>query len=99
VSASASVLPAPAARDRSIEARPVARLEKFKREKLVIDYLNRGVFVAEIAVKLAVTEKRMRAIVKEALAAHMPGPPQEFVALQISRLNEALLVATAPCRG
>jgi hypothetical protein len=28
-----------------------------------------------------------------ALAAHLPAPPEEFVALQISRLNEALLAA------
>ena len=80
-------------RDRSIEATRAARLKKFERETLVIDYLNRGVSVAEIAVRLNVTEKRMRAIVREALAAHVPGPPEEFVALQISRLNEALLVA------
>ena len=46
-----------------------------------------------------VTEKRMRAIVKEVLVAHMPGPPQEFVALQISRLNEALLVAYSAMSG
>jgi hypothetical protein len=100
VSASASVtVPAAAACDRSIEARRAAQVEKFKRERLVIDYLNRGVSVREIAVKLGVTEKRMRAIVKEVLAAHMPGPPEEFVALQISRLNEALLVAYSAMSG
>ena len=91
---SASItVPSPETRDRSIEATRAARLKKFERERLVIDYLNRGVSVAEIAVRLNVTEKRMRAIVREALAAHVPGPPEEFVALQISRLNEALLVA------
>jgi hypothetical protein len=58
-------VPAAAARNRSIEARRAARLDKFKRERLVIDYLNRGVSVRDIAVKLGVTEKRMRAIVKE----------------------------------
>ncbi len=61
--------------------------------------MNRGVSVAEIAAQLGVTEKRMRAIVREVLAAHMPGPPQEFVALQISRLNEALLVAYSAMSG
>jgi hypothetical protein len=100
VSASAFVtVPAAAARDGSVEARRAARVEKFNRERLVIDYLNRGVSVREIAVKLGVTEKRMRAIVKEALAAHLPGPPEEFVALQISRLNEALLVAYSAMSG
>jgi transposase-like protein len=86
-------VPSPQTRDRSIEARRAARLKKFQRERLVIDYLNRGVSIREIAVRLGVTEKRMRAIVREALAAHLPAPPEEFVALQISRLNEALLVA------
>jgi hypothetical protein len=100
-SASATAPPAPPAqaRNRAIEARRAARLEKFKRERLVIDYLNRGVSVREIAFKLGVTEKRMRAIVKEVLAAHMPAPPEEFVALQISRLNEALLVAYSAMSG
>jgi hypothetical protein len=86
------------AKDRS-RSRRAARIEKFKRERVVIDYLNRGVSVREIAAQLGVTEKRMRAIVKEVLAAHMPGPPQEFVALQISRLNEALLVAYSAMSG
>jgi hypothetical protein len=35
----------------------------------------------------------MRAIIREILARRMPAPPQEFVAIQVSRLNEALLVA------
>ncbi len=35
----------------------------------------------------------MRALVREILARRMPEPPAEFVALQVSRLNEALLVA------
>jgi hypothetical protein len=62
VSASASeAAPLPAARDRSIEARRGARLNKFKRERLIVDYLNRGVSVREIAVKLGVAENRMRA--------------------------------------
>jgi hypothetical protein len=41
----------------------------------------------------------MRAIVREALAAHLPAPPEEFVALQVSRLNEALLVAYSAMSG
>ena len=88
VSASATVPPAPpapAARNRSIEARRAARLKRFKRERVVIDYLNRGVSVREIAVQMGVTEKRARAIVKEALAAHTPGPPEEFAAMHHPR--------------
>ena len=35
----------------------------------------------------------MRAVIREILARRMPHPPEEFVAIQLSRLNEALLVA------
>ena len=34
----------------------------------------------------------MRNLVREILAKRMPQPPAEFLALQVSRLNEALLV-------
>ncbi len=70
-----------------------ARLAKFKREQLIVDYLNRGVSVVEIAARVGLSEKRMRAIIREILARRMPHPPEEFVAIQFSRLNEALLVA------
>ena len=74
-------------------------IEKFKREQLIVDYLNRGVSVAEIAARFGVGEKRMRAIVREILARRMPHPPEEFVAIQVSRLNEALLVAYSAMSG
>jgi hypothetical protein len=74
------------------EARAV-RLAKFEREQLIVDYLNRGVSVAEIATRLNVGEKRMRAVIREILGRRQPHPPEEFVAIQVSRLNEALLVA------
>jgi hypothetical protein len=70
-----------------------ARLRKFKREQRIVDYLNRGVSVAEIAARIGVGEKRLRAMIREILARRMPHPPEEFVAIQMSRLNEALLVA------
>ena len=70
-----------------------ARLKKFQREQAIVEYLNRGVSVVEIAARVGVGEKRMRAIIPEILARRMPGPPMEFVAIQTSRLNEALLVA------
>ncbi len=74
------------------EAR-AARLAKFKREQLIVDYLNRGVSVVEIAARVGLGEKRMRAIIREILARRMPHPPEEFVAIQYGRLNEALLIA------
>ena len=49
--------------------------------------------MAEIAARVDVGEKRMRAIIREILARRRPAPPEEFVAIQVSRLNEALLVA------
>ena len=70
-----------------------ARLKNFKREQRIVEYLNRGVSVAEIAAEVGVGEKRLRAIIREILARRMPHPPEEFVAIQMSRLNEALLVA------
>ena len=76
----------------STEAR-AARLAKFKREQRIVEYLNRGVSVAEIAAQVGLSEKRMRAVIREILARRMPHPPEQFVAIQLSRLNEALLVA------
>ena len=81
-------------RNRSVEARRSKRLAKARRDSRIVDLLNRGVSVAEIAAREDVTEKRMRALILEILARRMPEPPPaEFVALQVSRLNEALLVA------
>jgi hypothetical protein len=78
---------------RSIEVRRAARQARATREKRVIGLLNRGVSVAEIAAREGLTLRRMRAIVQEILARRMPQPPAEFLALQISRLNEALIVS------
>ena len=95
---------APVASDPPAEARS-QRLAKFKREQVVVDTLNRGVSVAEIAARVGVGEKRMRAIIRDprtgirGLARRMPHPPEPpdpspgVVAIQLSRLNEALLVA------
>src|SRR5271166_3969774 len=93
-----SVPPAPL-RDRSIEARRAARQAKARRERRIVDLLNRGVSVAEIAAREEVTEKRMRSVVSEILARRMPEPPAEFLALQVSRLSEALLVAYSAMSG
>ncbi len=93
MSASITVLSPGKPRNRSIEARRAARLATFERERLIVDSLNRGVSVAEIAARIGVTEKRMRALVTEILARRGPAAPEDFVALQVSRLNEALLAA------
>src|SRR5208337_5370546 len=95
----AETIPPAPLRNRSIEARRAARLAKARRESRIFDLLNRGVSVAEIAARENVTEKRMRALISEILACRMPEPPAEFVALQLSRLNEALLVAYGAMSG
>jgi transposase-like protein len=54
---------------------------RFERERLIVDSLNRGLSVVAIAQRLGVTEKRMRALVKEILAGRMPQAPEEYAAL------------------
>jgi hypothetical protein len=69
------------------------RREKVRREERIVALLNRGASVPEIAVSEGLTLKRMRNVVREILSERMPQPPAEFLALQVSRLNEALLVS------
>ena len=85
--------PAPDRRDRSIEARLRARRKKGARERHIIDLLNRGVSLAEIATSRGVTLRRMQILVKTILARRAPAAPEEYLALQVSRLNEAMYVA------
>jgi hypothetical protein len=76
-------------RDRSTKVRRAERQEKFERERRIVNYLNAGISVAEIAAREGVTHRRMRAVVQEILARRMPAPPAEFLAMQVGRLNEA----------
>ena len=85
--------PPAARRDRSLAARRAARQAKASRESRIVESLNRGVSLADIAERERVGEKRMRVIVDEILARRMPKPPAEFVATQVSRLEAALGVA------
>ncbi len=80
-------------RDRSAEARSSARAKKAERETRIVGLLNRGVSMAEIAARESVSVNRMRKVVRGALERRMPQPPAEYVALQVNRLNEALLVS------
>jgi DNA-binding CsgD family transcriptional regulator len=83
----------PIRRGGSLPRRRATRVEKTEREERVISLLNRGVSVPEIAAREGLSLKRMRNIVREILVERMPQPPAEFLALQVSRLNEALLVS------
>jgi len=86
-------------RDRSIAERHRARSARAGREQQVVNLLNAGVSVAEIAQSQGVTHRRMRTIVAEILARRAPQPPAEFLAVQISRLSEALLVSYGAMGG
>ena len=70
-----------------------ARLAAYRRGQIVVDHANRGAPVPEIAARLGLSETEVRARLREALARALPETPEVFAALQISRLNEALLVA------
>jgi DNA-binding CsgD family transcriptional regulator len=89
------VEPAPSAprRNRSAAARSAARQRRAEREARIVSLLNRGVSIAEIADRDGVGERAMRKSIRTLLARRAPAPPAEFLALQVSRLNEALLVA------
>jgi hypothetical protein len=86
-------------RDRSNTARRKARTARAEREQRIVNLLNAGVSVAEIAQSQGVTHRRMRMIVAEILARRAPQPPAEFLAVQISRLSEALLVSYGAMGG
>ncbi|HEY3622576.1 MAG TPA: hypothetical protein VGL12_09320 [Roseiarcus sp.] len=85
--------PVPVRRERSAATRRAARLNRAEREARIISLLNRGVSIAETAAREGLSLKRMRNLVREILSQRMPQPPAEFLALQISRLHEALLVS------
>ena len=61
--------------------------------------MNRGVSVVEIAEREDVSEKRMRALVRDVLARRMPEPPAQFLAMQVNRLNEALRLSFGAMSG
>src|ERR1700677_148560 len=82
----------PARRGGSSGIRRATRREKVQREERIVGLLNRGASVPEIAASEGLTLKRMRNVVHEILSQRMPQPPAEFLALQVSRLNEALLI-------
>jgi hypothetical protein len=81
--------PTLARRDRSIQARQA----EADRERQIVGLLNRGISVPEIASRSGVSVQHMRKLVRKILAERAPQPPAEFLALQVSRLSEALLLS------
>ena len=80
-------------RDQSISARRAAHRKRYERERRIVGLLNGGHSVAEIAAGEGLTQRRTRAVIQAILARRLPPPPDEFAALQVGRLNEALSVS------
>jgi DNA-binding CsgD family transcriptional regulator len=94
MSDSSDALRTPAARrDRSISARRAGREKKAERERRIMNLLNAGVSVDEIAARERLLLKRTRNLVREILARRIPQPPAAFVALQVSGLG---LISSPP---
>jgi len=82
-----------ALRDRSAAARHAARVKQAQREARIVNLLNGGACVSEIADRESVTERHMRRLIETILKKRMPAAPAQFVATQVARLHEALLVS------
>jgi hypothetical protein len=80
-------------RDRSIAARLEARRKKAERQSRLIDQLNGGATIAELAAQEGVAERRIRMMVQEIIAKRGPKAPDAYAAVQVSRLNAAMNVA------
>jgi hypothetical protein len=55
--------------------------------------------VTELAARQGVTLRRMQIFLREILARRAPSPPAEYLALQVNRLNEAMIVAYGSMAG
>ena len=78
---------APAARSVRSES------QKAERERRVIEGLKGGVAMAEIARREGITERGLRKYVRTLFARRAPEATGAFIATQMNRLNEALLVS------
>jgi hypothetical protein len=80
-------------RDRSPEARRAARARRAERDWRILALVGQGASVAEIADREGVTVNHMRNQVRAVLRRRLPPAPAEFVAMQVSRLNEAMNIS------
>lgn len=74
---------------RSVRSEP----EKSERERRVVEGLRGGVAMAEIARREGISERGLRKYVRNLFARRAPEATGEFIATQMNRLNEALLVS------
>ena len=82
--------PARNAFDAARDARRSARVE---RERRVVEGLKCGMAMAEIARREGITLRGLRKYVRNLIASRAPEATGEFIATQLNRLNEALLVS------
>jgi len=84
-------------RDR--EGSRAARPASVERERRVVEGLKGGLSMAEIAGREGITERGVRKYVRNLIARRAPEVTGEFIAVQMSRLNEALLVSFGAMSG
>ena len=85
-------LPANRVGDRAPACCDARRSERAEREPRVVEGLS-GVAMAEIARREGISERGLRKYVRNLIARRAPEATGEFTALQMSRLNEALLMS------
>src|SRR5271165_516480 len=84
---------------RSPHPRDAARSAKAGRERRVVEFLKAGLSMAEIARREGITERGMRKYVRTLIARRAPEATGEFIATQMTRLNEALGVSFGAMSG
>jgi hypothetical protein len=88
-----SRIPSSPVRDRSPVARAAQHAARGERERRVVEGLKGGVAMAELARREGITVRGMRKYVRSLIARRAPEETGEFIAVQLNRLNEALLVS------
>ena len=91
--------PPPTRREKAAEARRKARLKRDTQREMDHRQAQSSISVAELAARQGVTLRRMQILVQEILARRAPSPPAEYLALQVNRLNEAMIVAYGSMAG
>ena len=85
--------PSRPARNAFYAARDARRSARVERERRVVEGLKGGVAMAEIARREGITVRGLRKYVRNLIASRAPEATGEFIATQLNRLNEALLVS------
>jgi hypothetical protein len=75
------------------------RREQVRRDLRILARLGAGVSVGEIAARESLSPRRVRELVAKRLAERALLPTEQFAALQVGRLSEALLVSYGSMTG